>query len=107
MGGFFAMASELKLGFPYVAINPAGYPFKIPLQKIYWRGRKQHLLVRGFTLREELVEAYSDLSFFEWMANRLVALDMGGQSHRRRRETLQIVGDTFPIVTFPGGLSSV
>jgi predicted esterase YcpF (UPF0227 family) len=98
MGGFFAAWLGTELGFPYVAINLAVTPSH-SLQK-YIGDSATHYGTR-FTLREETVEAYSALPF-RMDGQGLVALDMGDKVIDPQR-TLQIVGDTLPIVTFPGG----
>lgn len=98
MGGFFAAWLGTELGLPYVAINPAVTPSH-SLQKYIGEGGT-HYGTR-FTLREETVEAYSALPF-RMDGQGLVALDMG-DNVIDPQGTLQIVGDTLPIVTFPGG----
>jgi len=98
MGGFFAAWLGTELGFPYVAINPAVTPSH-SLRKYIGEGAT-HYGTR-FTLREETVEAYSALPF-RMDGQGLVALDMGDKVIDPQR-TLQIIGDTLPIVTFPGG----
>ena len=98
MGGFFAAWLGTVLGFPYVAINPAVNPSH-SLQK-YIGERATHYGTR-FTLREETVEAYNALPF-RMDGQGLVALDMGDKVIYSQG-TLQVVGDTLPVVTFPGG----
>ena len=98
MGGFFAAWLGTELGFPYVAINPAVTPSH-SLRKNIGEGAT-HYGTR-FNLREETVEAYSALPF-RMDGQGLVALDMGDKVIDPQ-ETLQIVGDTLPVVTFPGG----
>jgi len=98
MGGFFAAWLGTELGFPYVAINPAVTPSH-SLQKHIGEGETHY--GTQFTLRKETVEAYNTLPF-RMDGQGLVALDMGDKVIDPQG-TLQIVGDTLPVVTFPGG----
>ena len=98
MGGYFAAWLGTELGFPYVSINPAVSPSH-SLRKHIGEGAT-HYGTR-FTLREETVEAYNTLPF-RMDGQGLVALDMGDKVIDPQG-TLQIVGDTLPVVTFPGG----
>jgi predicted esterase YcpF (UPF0227 family) len=98
MGGFFAAWLGTELGFPYVAINPAVTPSH-SLRKYIGAG-VTHYGTR-FTLREETVEAYSALQF-RMDGQGLVALDMGDKVIDPQK-TLQVVGDTSPVLAFQGG----
>ena len=81
-----------------MAINPAVTPSRSLLKHI---GEGATHYGTRFTLREETVEGYNALPF-RMDGQGLVALDMGDKIIDPQK-TLQVVGDTLPVVTFPGG----
>ena len=98
MGGFFAAWLGTELGLPYVAINPAVTPSH-SLRKYIGEGSTHY--GSRFILREETVEAYKALPF-RTDGQGFVALDMGDKVIDPQ-VTLEVVGDTLPVVTFPDG----
>jgi predicted esterase YcpF (UPF0227 family) len=98
MGGFLAAWLGSELGCPFVAINPASNP-AASLQKHI--GAFQCYSGAQCVLKKETVDAYSSLPF-RMDGNGFVAIDMGDKIIDPQ-QTLRMVGNKLPVVTFPEG----
>ena len=97
LGGFFAAWVGSELNLPFVAINPAIRPGSS--LRAYLGEGVTHF-GEPFTLTEEVVDAYRDLTFRTDGPGRVV-LDMGDEVISSQ-DTLDTVID-LPVLTFPGG----
>jgi predicted esterase YcpF (UPF0227 family) len=98
MGGFFAAWLGSELGCPFVAINPASNP-AVSLRKHI--GAFQSYSGAQCVLKKETVDVYKSLPF-RMDGNGFVAIDMGDKIIDPQ-QTLRLVGNNLPVVTFPDG----